>query len=536
MNTGQRTLLLVSCLLLMVEPLHAQFRKAVALRGARYYGYRTPSAPQATAPNLTITGSLRSFSGHLAAVRSVVYTPGGRFLLTAGYDNKIRVWGLASGKELRCLTGHTGPIISIAVTPDGRHVVSGSFDKTVRLWDLDSGRSLRVYKGYDREVHHVAVSPDGRTLASASYDQTVRLWDVATGKEARRLTGHHASVLVVTFSPDGKTLASGGEDHAIRLWNATTGAQLQQLTGHTDSVLGLAFSPDGRQLASASHDQTVRLWDVGTGKQECQLTGVSQAYGNLIDKRVRGVAFSPDGATLASVGMDRTIHLWEIATKRECVQFAGHGNTIWEVAFSPDGRTLATAGEDQRVEVWDATCGHSTPSTAPLSDAQLAALWKDLESPDAAQAYHAVWALVAAPRQALPLLDEGLHLATQPFTAEPAHIALLIARLDDDDGAMRERATDELARIGQAAESALHRAVASSNSAEVCMRARLVLDRLHGVVWAPDALQRLRAVQVLEQIGTPRALEILQRLAQGRQNNVGAEAAAAVRRLGKRTS
>jgi WD40 repeat protein len=94
-----------------------------------------------------------------------------------------------------------------------------SDDNTVRLWDVASGKDIRTLTGHSEEVKCIVFSPDGKTLASGSGDYTVRLWDAASGKEILALTGHSGNVTSVTFSPDGKTLASGSDDKTIRLWD-----------------------------------------------------------------------------------------------------------------------------------------------------------------------------------------------------------------------------------------------------------------------------------------------------------------------------
>ncbi|MCS7161473.1 MAG: WD40 repeat domain-containing protein, partial [Gemmatales bacterium] len=73
-------------------------------------------------------------------------------------------------------TGHTGSVYSVAVTPDGKYVVSGSRDNTVRLWDLASGKEVRRFTGHTNWVLSVAVSHDGKYVVSGSEDKTVRVW------------------------------------------------------------------------------------------------------------------------------------------------------------------------------------------------------------------------------------------------------------------------------------------------------------------------------------------------------------------------
>src|SRR5208282_2958308 len=194
-------------------------------------------------------------------------------LVSGSDDTTVRLWDLASGKELRRLEGDTYRVGSVAVSPDGRSLASGSWDKTIRLWDLASGKELRRLEGHTDTVYSVAFAPDGRSLASGSGDNTIRLWDLASGKELRRLEGHTGRVRSVAFAPDGRSLASGSEDKTIRLWDLASGKELRRLEGHTGAVHSVAFAPDGRSLASGSDDTTIRLWDLASGKELALMAG-----------------------------------------------------------------------------------------------------------------------------------------------------------------------------------------------------------------------------------------------------------------------
>jgi hypothetical protein len=92
-------------------------------------------------------------------------------------------------------------------------------------------------------------------------------------------------------------------------------------------------------------------------------------------------------------------------------------------------------------------------------------------------------------------------------------IVTLIAALDDDAFAVRERAETELAKYGDAILPALKRAQADKPSAE----ARRRLTNLVGQVESNslDQLQQLRALEVLERIGNSAAKDVLRTMAAG---------------------
>ncbi len=134
----------------------------------------------------------------------------------------MRVWDAACGQETLILKGKA----SVAFSPDGKWLASGDNNGMVKIWDLASGRELLTCMGHTSPVTCVAFSPDGKQLASGSLDpkkgakpDELRIWDATTGQEMLTLKDTD-SVTSLAFSPDGLRLASADSDGKVRIWDA----------------------------------------------------------------------------------------------------------------------------------------------------------------------------------------------------------------------------------------------------------------------------------------------------------------------------
>jgi uncharacterized protein (TIGR03067 family) len=296
-------------------------------------------------------GSVRRFAGHQSPVKAVAFSPDGLLALSGsgypdGLDCSLRLWKVATGKELRRYGRHAGPVMSVAFSPDGRLVVSGSTDGMVRLFDRESGREVQYFRTPTQNfINRLVFSRDGqRLLTGGDPDCRARWWDVAGARSVREFTGHTGFLTSVALSPDGRFALTGSKDQTARLWEVATGRELHRLKGHKAMVEGVAFSPDGRHAATCGQDAAVLLWDVKTGRQVRAFPGHRG--------KVMSVAFSPDGTRLLTGGGDMTLRLWNAQTGKLLGSFRGHTAVIWSVAFAPDGKHALSASGDKTLRLW----------------------------------------------------------------------------------------------------------------------------------------------------------------------------------------
>jgi WD40 repeat protein len=350
---------------------------------------------------------------------------------------------------------------------------------------VNTGRQRQALKGLEGQIYYVQFSADGKRLAAAAMGKgivsMIGMWDVSSGERLGELI-RAERVHSLTFSPDGKTLTSGSSRGGPRLWDATTGHELRRFAG--PAFAGLAFSPDGKWLAGAGADE--------------------------------------------DQDEDQKVHVWEVNTGLEVRAFHGHVGLVLSVAFAPDGRTLASGGFDSTVLLWDFTgrMRNGRLQTANWTQQRLEQRWKDLASRDGKRALQAVWDLAASPEQAVPMLRQRIEPAQ---LADAKRVERLIRDLDSEVFETRTKATEELEKIIDRAEPALRKKLAEKPSLEMRRRIEEVLVKLEP---SGERLRALRAIQVLEYIGTAEAREHLRVLTKGvAEAQLTCEAKAALLRL-----
>ncbi|MBV9125995.1 MAG: hypothetical protein JO112_21800, partial [Planctomycetes bacterium] len=109
-----------------------------------------------------------------------------------------------SERVVATLKGHQEMIYAVAFSPDGKYVATGSFDQTLKLWEAATGKEIKTFAGpagHQKAILAVAFSPDGQSLASGSQDNTVKIWDLPSTSPLREFI-QGAAIQGLALNPD----------------------------------------------------------------------------------------------------------------------------------------------------------------------------------------------------------------------------------------------------------------------------------------------------------------------------------------------
>ncbi len=507
------------------------------------------------------TGALKPTpTGHVNPPHGIAFSPDGNQVATGSGEGSLFIWRPTTG-ELQARVHDDGGGWACAFSGDGRSLYSCTRGDTLTFYDASTGRVLNKLKLTDPdrpdakqsglELH---LSTDRKTLVALSmadqgYVMLITSWDPATHKQLfrRRRT---FPLMWPIISPDTKMLAAvagdgreavgrGSVTRPVWVEDLASGEHLLTLPPVGRQTWPVSFSADGRLLATIAlgeglnrrvgaapgkNDQILLVWDLETAGEVLALPIGPEGQ----------VAFSPDHRLLALFGPNTgEIVVWDLRRGQERQRFSGLGAFGSSLAFSPDSQLLVSGLANSTLLVWKVATQPKAGRPAVLDAAGTAKAWAGLAG-DPRKAFAARGALEMSPEKALPLLKKRLK-PVQP--ADPALMRRLLADLDSDNFKAREKARKELEELGDRASGALCEALKKRPSLEAQRRIEALLKRLMPPIADSETLRSLRAIAVLEDIGTSEARKILETLAKGSMDaRLTREAKATLERMATRSA
>eukprot|EP00917_Polyrhabdina_sp_WS-2016_P027829 GHVP01059420.1.p1 GENE.GHVP01059420.1~~GHVP01059420.1.p1 ORF type:complete len:440 (+),score=65.89 GHVP01059420.1:32-1351(+) len=192
---------------------------------------------------------------HQGSANSIRSSRDNKFLVTAGDDAKVAVWGNDQIYET----------IKNSRASVGANRKRKSTSSPVVL------KPVTEIVGHTRPVKCAVFDSSSTRIASASLDMTFRLWDCSSGTQISSFACPR-SVLTISCSPPAETIfATGHDDGSLRVWDVRTGKSQWEAAStvrfvapfHQRSVMEVQWSPESEHLfASVSHDKSMIVTDL----------------------------------------------------------------------------------------------------------------------------------------------------------------------------------------------------------------------------------------------------------------------------------
>lgn len=455
----------------------------------------------------------------------------GKTAFCLGLDGHIHSFETTTGKRLSTIELPVDEESPLTWDPRTRRAVAvaGGMNESeleLQIIDVDSQRVLhKITMPNEGVIPLLSFCSGDRSRAAAFGMGAVSIMNLSTGTIVRTLKIGRPEEMQPArgaISPDGRLVAAN--TRPLSVWEVATGKKRVQFDALM-TCTGALFSPDGRHLAAWDAVGNIFVFDVRLGTIIRRMQASEAEAPELV------VAFSADGKRLAAGDDDGGILVWDLSTGDALATFDRHEAGVTGLAFSPDGRWLASTSQDGTTLVWGVPGVARAKQADPVVGGFDEAI-KLLASSDPTHAQRAMEYLYRRPADAIKLFQERIAI---PHATPDAKIASLLAELGNDDFPVRQAAMKDLEAIGGEAVPALREAAEKSPSPEVRKLAGELMGRFESAVLRAEELRVLRAVEVLEGIGSADARALLAKWSAGpKGHRMTNEAAAALARLNER--
>ncbi|HEV3259357.1 MAG TPA: sigma-70 family RNA polymerase sigma factor [Gemmataceae bacterium] len=254
------------------------------------------------------------FSAFKGGAQDLAFTHDGKKLITADRPaGMVRIWDFEAAQEERsfhlvtdALKKRSYRVERAQLSPDGKTVAVNYIEHSlidkwglagppheVRLWDVATGKELSQLDGgypIDR-----AFSPDGRLVVTQGGNS---VYEIATGQRVAALPDDPVLYIrAAAFSRDGRFLATAVPDGVIQIWEVATWTKRNEFKGYQDRLITLTFGPGG-QLFSGNVDTTVLAWDTRPPRVADSVS-LESAWNDLATREA-GASFKSEGRFLAA--------------------------------------------------------------------------------------------------------------------------------------------------------------------------------------------------------------------------------------------
>jgi WD40 repeat protein len=204
-------------------------------------------------------------------ITALRFLPDGRLLMADGQVAQRGIVRIADGDKIAVSWDAAGDtIFDLALSPDAKQVATAGGDKLIKVWDLATQKEIAKLAGHTSQVLGVAFNKDGKLLVSGGADQQLKVWDVQTKEKIVALGTYSTAITAVAWVSGGPTIFAGTNAGGLAAYTdlkthtgeqRSESAKERKLEGCDDALYCLAAAPNAERAFGGTPDGRVIMWN-----------------------------------------------------------------------------------------------------------------------------------------------------------------------------------------------------------------------------------------------------------------------------------
>ncbi|CAA7258724.1 unnamed protein product [Cyclocybe aegerita] len=330
-----------------------------------YQGRTYISPPVAEAPNLLQeVGSqdcfipkvcIHTWTGHTQGVSVVrTFPETGHLLLSGSMDTKIKLWDIYThGNCLRTFHGHVKAVKDVTFSNDGHRFLSCGYDRQMKLWDTETGQCIKRFSN-GKIPYVVRFNPDQdkqHIFLAGMSDKKIIQYDINSGEITQEYDQHLGPVNTITFVDENRRFVSTSDDKTIRAWDFDIPVVIKYIAEpHMHSMPAVTLHPSKKYFAAQSLDNQILVYSTDNFRQNRK----KRFAGHSVAGYACQVGFSPDGKWISSGDGEGNVVFWDWKTGHIKSRLKAHSKVVIAHEWLPhETSKVITASWDGLIKLWD---------------------------------------------------------------------------------------------------------------------------------------------------------------------------------------
>jgi serine/threonine protein kinase/WD40 repeat protein len=278
---------------------------------------------------------LVGFFAHGADVNSARFSADATRIITAGSDNTVKIWDVATGALTGKPLAHPSRVLHAELSVDNERAFTISADGSAWLWRVGD-------ETFAREIEHGTnvlggrFSPNGRFVLTWGSDKQVIVWDGLSARARFRFACDEVPI-AAEYTPNGEHVCVATAN-TLSAWETERGQRIAHAKSSIDQLTGMAVSPDNRRVVTSTGPLAL-FWNVSSGEWS--------AYSIEEPSEITALAFTPDSQRVITGRRDGSFRMWDASSGRMAGDVWRLPGQARELKTSPDGAEALVRGDDR---------------------------------------------------------------------------------------------------------------------------------------------------------------------------------------------